>query len=69
MLFAQEPRAEYRTVLQATADAAWTLARTPATGYFANDWRGPPTTPNSVEAQSSSATALSMYASLCGPYP
>jgi predicted alpha-1,6-mannanase (GH76 family) len=69
LLDAQDPRAEYRSVLQASVDAAWTLARSSTTGYFANDWRGPPTTGNSVEGQSSSATALSLYASLCGPYP
>jgi predicted alpha-1,6-mannanase (GH76 family) len=69
LLFAQEQRPEYRTVLEASINAAWTLARNTSTGRFANDWRGPTTSAASIEAQSSSATALSLYASLCGPYP
>jgi predicted alpha-1,6-mannanase (GH76 family) len=69
LLFAEEQRAEYRTVVEASANAAWTLARNATTGYFANDWRGPSTSAASIEAQSSSATALSLYASLCGSYP
>jgi predicted alpha-1,6-mannanase (GH76 family) len=68
-LFRQDQRTEYRTVLEGCAQGAYTLARTPATGYFANDWRGPATAAASIEAQSSSATALSLFASLCGPYP
>ena len=50
-LFKQEPRAEYRTVVEGCAQGAWTLARTASTGYFANDWRGPPTSSASVEGQ------------------
>jgi len=61
-------RTDYRTVLEASVEAAWTLARDPTTGLFANDWRGPPTTTASIEAQSSSAMALNLFASLCGPY-
>jgi predicted alpha-1,6-mannanase (GH76 family) len=68
-LFRQDlQRTDYRTVLEASVEAAWTLARDPTTGFFANDWRGPPTTSASIEAQSSSAMALSLFASLCGPY-
>ncbi len=60
---------EYRPVLEASVESAWTVARNPATGFFANDWRGPtmPTAP--VESQSSTAMALSLWADLCGPYP
>jgi predicted alpha-1,6-mannanase (GH76 family) len=69
LLFRQDPqRTEYRTVVEGCAQGAYTLARTPATGYFANDWRGPPTSAASVEGQSSSATAINLFASMCGPY-
>jgi hypothetical protein len=68
-LYRQDPRPEYRTVLEGCVQGAYTLARTAATGFFANDWRGPPTTAASVEGQSSSATALNLFASMCGPSP
>jgi predicted alpha-1,6-mannanase (GH76 family) len=60
---------EYRTVLESSTEAAWTLARNATTGLFANDWRGPAMPTASIEAQSSTAMALSLFAALCGPYP
>jgi predicted alpha-1,6-mannanase (GH76 family) len=59
---------EYLPVLQASATAAWTLARNPTTGYFANDWAGPAMATAALQAQSSTATALNLYAMLCGSY-
>jgi predicted alpha-1,6-mannanase (GH76 family) len=46
-LYAADPsHTEYRAFLQRSADAAWTLARDPATGNISCDWAGPydPTT-------------------------
>jgi predicted alpha-1,6-mannanase (GH76 family) len=61
-------RTAYVPVLQASVEAAWTLARSATTGYFANDWAGPPMTTAQIEAQSSTATATNLYAELCGAY-
>jgi predicted alpha-1,6-mannanase (GH76 family) len=68
-LYPVNPLAEYRTVLEASVQAAWSLSRNSTTGFFANDWRGPPMSTGAIEAETSSATALSLFASLCGPYP
>jgi predicted alpha-1,6-mannanase (GH76 family) len=68
--FRDDPsRPEYLPVLQASVEAAWTLARSPTTGYFANDWAGPPMATASIEAQSSTAMAMNLLAMLCGPFP
>jgi hypothetical protein len=58
-LVQQDPTyTNYRAVLESSAIAAWTLARDPGTGPFANDWAGPPPmTSGDIEAQSSSASA------------
>jgi predicted alpha-1,6-mannanase (GH76 family) len=61
-------RTAYAPVLQASVEAAWTLARNPTTGYFANDWAGPSTTTAQIEAQSSTAMATNIFAMLCGAY-
>jgi predicted alpha-1,6-mannanase (GH76 family) len=67
--FRDDPtRPDYLPVLQASVGAAWTLARSTTTGYFANDWAGPPMATAAIEAQSSTATALNLYAMLCGSY-
>jgi predicted alpha-1,6-mannanase (GH76 family) len=59
-------RVEYRAVLQASVEAAWTLARNPTTGFFANDWAGPTMPTAAIEAESSTVIALNIYAMLCG---
>jgi predicted alpha-1,6-mannanase (GH76 family) len=67
--FRDDPtRPDYLPVLQGSVAAAWTLARSVTTGYFANDWAGPPMSTAAIEAQSSTATALNLYAMLCGSY-
>jgi predicted alpha-1,6-mannanase (GH76 family) len=67
--FRDDPtRPDYLPVLQGSVDAAWTLARNPTTGYFANDWAGPPMPTAAIEAQSSTAMALNLFASMCGRY-
>jgi predicted alpha-1,6-mannanase (GH76 family) len=67
--FRDDPtRPDYLPVLQGSVGAAWTLARNTTTGYFANDWAGPPMSTAAIEAQSSTATALNLYATLCGSY-
>jgi predicted alpha-1,6-mannanase (GH76 family) len=68
-LYPSAPLPEYRMVLEVSAQAAWTLARNSTTGFFANDWRGPPMSTAAIEAETSSASALNLFASLCGPYP
>jgi hypothetical protein len=62
-------RTAYAPVLQGSVEAAWTLARNPTTGYFSNDWAGPSTTIAQIEAQSSTAMAMNVFATLCGSYP
>jgi hypothetical protein len=59
---------EYLSTLQSSVQAAWTLAHNPTTGLFSNDWGGPATTSASIEAQSSTATAISLWAQMYGPY-
>ncbi len=66
-----ESHPEYGAVLQASAEAAWHLARAPW-GQFATDWAGPAptaTTVVSLDAQSSAAMALNLFATSVGPYP
>ncbi len=60
---------EYRAPLESSVQAAWTLARNPTTGLFANDWAGPVMNTAAVEAQSSTAMAMNLWAEICGPYP
>jgi predicted alpha-1,6-mannanase (GH76 family) len=60
---------EYRPVLESSVTAAWTLARNSTTGLFANDWAGPTMSTAQIEAQSSTAMALNLWAEICGPYP
>jgi predicted alpha-1,6-mannanase (GH76 family) len=59
---------EYRPVLESSVTAAWTLARNTTTDLFANDWAGPPMSTAQIEAQSSTAMALNLWAEICGPY-
>jgi predicted alpha-1,6-mannanase (GH76 family) len=59
---------EYRPPLESSVQAAWTLARNPATGLFSNDWAGPVMTTAAIEAQSSTAMAMNLWAEICGPY-
>jgi len=67
--FRDDPsRPDYLPVLQGSVEAAWTLARNPTTGYFSNDWAGPSMPTAAIEAQSSTAMATNLFATLCGPY-
>jgi predicted alpha-1,6-mannanase (GH76 family) len=59
---------EYRATLESSVLAAWTLARSPSTGLFANDWAGPAMTSAAIDAQSSTAMALNLWAEMGGPY-
>jgi hypothetical protein len=61
--------AEYRPTLESSVQAAWTLARNPGTGLYANDWAGPVMSTAQIEAQSSTAMAMNLWAEICGPYP
>ena len=71
-LFAADPsHTEYMDVLDASARAAWDFARGGG-DLFAPDWAGPamaPASPTSIDAQSSAAMALSIYASMLGADP
>ncbi len=58
-LLAEDPGAPgVAALLEADADAVWTLARAPDTGTFSVDWGGPATVSASVEVVSSATTAL-----------
>jgi predicted alpha-1,6-mannanase (GH76 family) len=63
------PRSAYRTVLQASADALWNLARQSSLNLFAVDWSGPPQSAASEAQESAAAIALSEFARTQGPYP
>ena len=69
LAFRDDPtRTAYLPVLQASVEAAWTLARNATTGYFANDWAGPSMPTAQIEAQSSTAMATNLFATMCGLY-
>jgi len=61
-------RSEYEAVLRTSVTGAWTLARNPTTGLFANDWAGPTMPTAQIEAESSTVMALNLYAMVCGAY-
>jgi predicted alpha-1,6-mannanase (GH76 family) len=63
-----DPRDDYAAVLAASAHAAWDLARG-GTGLFAPDWAGPIVTSTSLDAQSSAAMAIALYARSLGDDP
>lgn len=65
-LFEQEPRDEYRDVLEAGAKGIWTLARSADTNFFATNWAGPAPAEGGIEEQASAVMALNLYAMLCG---
>jgi len=69
-LFRMDPsHAEYRPVLQGSAEALWTLARNATSGLFSIDWAGPPLATAITGQQSSAVMALNLFAALCGAYP
>lgn len=59
---------EYGATLRASAESIWALARAPGNA-FATDWAGPATASASIDAQSSAAMALELFAESVGPYP
>jgi predicted alpha-1,6-mannanase (GH76 family) len=61
--------AEYRPVLQGSAEAVWSLARNATTGLFSIDWSGPTMASAITGQQSSAVMALNLFAKLCGAYP
>jgi predicted alpha-1,6-mannanase (GH76 family) len=63
------PRPEYAQALKASADAAWTVAKSPARPHFGTDWAAPPPTDFVIEADASAGMALSGYAASLGAYP
>ncbi len=67
-LQALDPRPEYASVLAASANAAWDLARD-ASDRFAPDWAGPTVAATSIDAQSSAAMAIATYARSLGADP
>lgn len=56
-------------LLAADGDAAWTVARDPATGLFGVDWGAPAGSSTSLAAQASAATTLEVEAARAGPRP
>jgi predicted alpha-1,6-mannanase (GH76 family) len=69
-LYRRDPtHKDYAQVLAGGANALWALARNPATSFFASSWAGPAPTGGAIEAQSSAAMALNLYATLCGEDP
>ena len=69
-LYRRDPtHKDYAQVLQGGANALWTLARNPASNYFASTWAGPAPGAGAIAAQSSATMALNQYAMLCGEDP
>jgi predicted alpha-1,6-mannanase (GH76 family) len=66
-LQAVSPDSRYQAVLDASAQAIWTDARA-TSGTFATDWAGPALTSTSIDADSSAAMALNIYAATRGAY-
>src|SRR6185503_5811767 len=70
LLYRLDPsHSEYLPVLEGSAAALWTLARSPNSGLFSIDWAGPPLTSAITGQQSSAVMALNLFAALCGAYP
>lgn len=68
LLQAADPRDDVAAVLAASPQAIWDDARG-AGDLFATDWAGPPVTPAPINAQSSAAMALNLYAASLGAAP
>jgi hypothetical protein len=68
-LYAADPtHTEYRDFLRRSADAAWTLARDPATGYISCDWAGPYDATTGVQGSlGSAAIGIAAAAEALGP--
>jgi predicted alpha-1,6-mannanase (GH76 family) len=68
-LYAADPsHTEYRDFLQRSADAAWTLARDPASGNISCDWMGPYDSTTGVQgSMGSAAVGIAAAAEAMGP--
>ena len=67
-LQAADPRDDVAAVLAASPRAIWDDARG-AGDLFATDWAGPPVAPAPIDAQSSAAMTLNLYAASLGDAP
>ncbi|HTR53580.1 MAG TPA: glycoside hydrolase family 76 protein [Kofleriaceae bacterium] len=67
-LQAIDPSPDLAAVLAASGQAVWTDARGSG-NLFATDWAGPPATPTSIDADSSAAMTLNLYAEALGAAP
>ena len=57
-------------VLAASAEAAWSIARDPATNHFGTDWSAaPPGGTTTISQMSAALSALALDARRCGAYP
>lgn len=64
-----DPHPAYLALLTASAGAAWTIARDPASRLFGTDWGAPFSSPGPLEATSSAAMTLAAVAILTGSPP
>jgi predicted alpha-1,6-mannanase (GH76 family) len=62
-------KSQYYTVLRASADAVWALARETNATIFSVNWAGPPQSTVDQPQDNSGCMALSRFAQLAGPYP
>src|SRR5438552_4049767 len=68
-LYAQDTsKTQYYTLLKASADAVWNLARDTNTTVFAVNWAGPPQSTVDEAQDNAACMALSRWAQLSGPY-
>jgi hypothetical protein len=62
-------KSQYYTVLKASADAIWNLARATASTVFSVDWAGPPQLTVDQAQDNEACIALSRFAEQYGAYP
>ena len=62
-------KTQYYTVLKASADAIWNLARETNATIFSVNWAGPPQSSVDEGQQNAACMALNRFAQLFGPYP
>jgi predicted alpha-1,6-mannanase (GH76 family) len=62
------PAPSYLALLASGTEGIWELARDKAAPRFATDWAGPAVDAPALQADSSAAMALSVFALLSGPY-
>lgn len=68
-LYAKNPRADYLSILKASTDAVWNLARNPTSMVFSVNWAGPVQASGDDAQHSAAVMALNLYAKQAGPYP